>query len=277
MSPSRVQVAVQDHVAEVRLTRPEKHNALDVAMFEAILAAAEEIRATPGVRVVVLHGEGPSFCSGLDIPGIAGGPGGMESFVARVAEGSAASGPNFAQRAAHDWIDLPVPVIAALHGACFGGGLQIALGADIRIAAPDARLSVMEIRWGLVPDMSITQTLPRLVGIDVAKELTYTGRTVDGTEAVGLGLVTRTAEDPLAAARDLARDIVTRSPDAVRAAKRLYDTGWVAPAPEALALEAELQLGLIGSPNQIAAVTAGFSGQPAQFTDPAPDSVTSPA
>jgi enoyl-CoA hydratase/carnithine racemase len=271
MSAERAKVAVQDHVAEVMLTRPEKHNALDVAMFEAILAAAGKIRRTPGVRVVVLHGEGPSFCSGLDIPGIAGGPGGMEAFVARVAEGSAASGPNFAQRAAHDWIDLPVPVIAALHGACFGGGLQIALGADIRIAAPDARLSVMEVRWGLVPDMSITQTLPRLVGIDVAKELTYTGRTVDGTEAARLGLVTRIAQDPLTAARELAQEIAVRSPDAVRAAKRLYDSAWVAPAPEALALEAELQLGLIGSPNQIAAVTAGFSGQPGEFADPAPD------
>ena len=176
--------------------------------------------------------------------------------------------PNWFQRAAYDWLRLPVPVIAALHGNCFGGGLQIALGADIRIAAPDARLSVMEVKWGLVPDMAITRTLPRLVGIDVAKELTYTGRIVSRREAAALGLVTRTADDPLAAARELAAEIAARSPDAVRAAKRLYDETWTAPAAETLALEAELQLGLIGSPNQLAAVTAGFTKEPAEFVDP---------
>jgi enoyl-CoA hydratase/carnithine racemase len=159
-------------------------------------------------------------------------------------------------------------VIAAIHGNCLGGGLQIALGADLRIAAPDARLSIMEIKWGLVPDMSITRTLPRLVGIDVAKELTFTGRVVSGEEALGLGLVTRVSEDPLAAAKALAAEIAGRSPDAVRAAKRLFDEAWNESAEASLALEVELQGGLIGSPNQLAAVMAGMARQAADFTDP---------
>jgi len=260
----RVSVEVTDHVAVVTLTRADKHNALDVPMFEQIIGAADELASRSGVRAVVLHGDGPSFCSGLDVISIMAAGNGLDGLVSRV-RGEV---PNWFQRAAHAWIELPVPVIAAVHGSCFGGGLQIALGADIRIAAPDARLSVMEIKWGLVPDMSITRTLPRLVGIDVAKELTFTGRVFDGEEAGRLGVVTRIARDPLAAARELAGAIAARSPDAVRAAKRLYDESWTQDAEQTLALEAALQLGLIGSPNQLAAVAAGFSKEPAEFTDP---------
>ena len=259
----RVRIEVADHVATVTLTRPEKHNALDGAMFEGIIAAAEEVAATRGVRAVVLHGEGPSFCSGLDVASLAGGP---INILGRD-DGHRA---NLAQRACTDWIDLPVPVIAAVHGNCFGGGLQIALGADIRIAAPDARLSVMEGKWGLVPDMGITATLPRLVRLDVAKELTYTSRVVSGTEAAELGLVTRVADDPLAAAQELATEIAGRSPDAVRAAKRLYDECWDGPVDDALVLETDLQKALIGSQNQMAAVQAGMAKQPAEFADPEP-------
>ncbi len=175
---------------------------------------------------------------------------------------------NLAQRVAYDWTQLPVPVIAAIHGVCFGGGLQIALGADIRIAAPDAKLSVMEIRWGLVPDMAITQTLPRLVRMDVAKELVFTGRRVSGEEAQELGLVTSVADDPLAAARALAADIAGRSPDAIRAGKRLLQEAWLAEPAAALLLESELQTALIGSPNQLAAVTAGLTKEPGEFVDP---------
>jgi len=260
----RVRIEIADHVAVVTLARPDKHNALDVAMFEAIIDAAARLASEPGVRSVVLHGEGPSFCSGLDIESVVAAGQGLDALVSRVQDGV----PNWFQRAACDWIELPVPVIAAVHGACFGGGLQIALAADVRIAAPDARLSVMEVRWGLIPDMSITRTLPRLVGIDVAKELTYTGRVISGEEALRLGVVTRLAEDPLAAARELAGELAERSPDAVRAVKRLYDESWTATAEESLALEAELQRSLIGAPNQLAAVTAGFSRQPAEFVDP---------
>jgi len=264
MTDERVTVAVDDHVAVVTLTRADKHNALDVAMFEQIIAAGERVANEPGVRAVVLHGDGPSFCSGLDVVSIMSAGNGVQGLVDRV-RGEV---PNWFQRAAHVWLEVPVPVIAALHGTCFGGGLQIALAADIRVASPYARLSVMEIKWGLIPDMSITRTLPRLVGIDVAKELTFTGRVFDGTEAQRLGVVTRLAEEPLTAAHDLASEIAARSPDAVRSAKRLYDESWTGAAPQTLALEAELQLALVGSPNQLAAVTAGFTKEPAEFVDP---------
>jgi enoyl-CoA hydratase/carnithine racemase len=258
----RISIEIADHVATVTLTRADKHNALDVAMFDAILAAAQRLAGERGVRAVVLHGDGPSFCSGLDVASL------MSSGVSGLTDRVHGTKPNWFQRASHDWLTLPVPVIAALHGNVFGGGLQIALGADIRIAAPDARLSVMEVKWGLIPDMGITRTLPRLVAIDVAKELTFTGRIVSGTEAATLGLVTRVAEHPLLAAQELAAEIATRSPDAVRRAKRLYEQSWTGAAADTLALEAELQLELIGSPNQLAAVTAGFTKEPAQFTDP---------
>jgi enoyl-CoA hydratase/carnithine racemase len=235
-------------------------------MFEQIVGAAERLASEPGVRAIVLHGAGPSFCSGLDIGAIIAAGGGLQGLTDRVAGAS----PNLFQRVAYDWVRIPVPVVAAVHGNCFGGGLQIALGADIRIAAPDARLSVMEARWGLIPDMAITRTLPRLVSIDVAKELTWTGRIFSGEEAHSLGLVTRVASEPLAAATELARAIAARSPDAVRRAKRLYDESWTAGADQSLALEAELQLELIGSPNQLAAVAAGVDGSPAEFADPEP-------
>jgi enoyl-CoA hydratase/carnithine racemase len=264
MSEQRVTIEVADHVAVVTLNRPEKHNALDVAMFDAIIGAAARLTEEPGLRAVVLHGDGPSFCSGLDVVSIMSAAGGTDGLLDPLRGES----PNWFQRTAYDWIRVPVPVIAALHGNCLGGGLQIALAADIRIAAPDTRLSVMEVKWGLVPDMSITRTLPRLVGIDVAKELTFTGRVFDGAEAARLGVVTRIADEPLTAARELAAEIATRSPHAVRAAKRLYDESWTGDAQRTLALEAELQLGLIGSPNQLAAVAAGFTKEPAEFVDP---------
>jgi enoyl-CoA hydratase/carnithine racemase len=264
VSAERVKVSISDHVAMVTLTRPDKHNALDVAMFEAILGACERLMSEPGLRAVVLHGEGPSFCSGLDVMSVMAAGDGLEGLVAPLRD----EVPNRFQRAAYDWIRLPVPVIASIHGNCLGGGLQIALGADLRFATPDARLSVMEVKWGLIPDMSITRTLPRLVGIDVAKELTYTGRVVSGTEAHELGLVTHVASDPLDGARSLAEEIAGRSPDAVRGAKRLFDSAWTGAAEETLRLEAEIQLGLVGSPNQVAAVTAGVTKQPGEFVDP---------
>ncbi len=268
MSSDRVRTTVEQHVATVTMTRGEKHNALDAGMFAGLRDAGARLREEPGVRAVVLHGEGPSFCSGLDVGSFVTGPVSVGELMGRP-DGEIA---NLAQRAALAWAELPVPVIAAIHGSCLGGGLQVALGADLRIAAPDAILSVMEITWGLVPDMGITQTLPRLLGIDRAKELTFTGRRVSGTEAAALGLVTSVAAEPLAAARALAAELATRSPDALRAAKRLYDATWagaLAPA-EALALETELQLALLGSPNQVAAVTAALTREPARYVDPAP-------
>jgi enoyl-CoA hydratase/carnithine racemase len=260
----RVAIEIADHVAVVTLTRPEKHNALDIAMFEAISAAAERLAGEPGVRAVVLHGDGPSFCSGLDVAGVMANQPGSDDLMAPL-RGSV---PNWFQRPVYRWIELPVPVIAAIHGYCLGGGLQIALAADVRFATPDARMSVLEVKWGLIPDMAITRTLPRLVGIDVAKELAFTGRMLSGSEACELGVVTHVAEDPLAAARTLAAEIAGRSPDAVRAMKRLFDQSWTGSPEETLRLEADLQLGLIGTPNQLAAVAAGMAKQPAEFVDP---------
>ena len=265
MTEDRVRVEVSDHVATVTLARGDKHNALDAAMFTGLVAAADRLRDEPGLRAVVLHGEGKSFCSGLDVASLMTGPVRLDDLLARE-DGRLANVP---QRVATDWAAVPVPVIAAIHGNCFGGGLQIALGADLRIAAPDAQLSVMEVKWGLVPDMGITQTLPALLGLDRAKELTFTGRRVSGVEAERLGLVTSLADDPLAAAQALAAEIARRSPDAIRAAKRLYDRAWAGmPTAEALVLETELQTALMGSPNQLAAVTAALTGEPAAFTDP---------
>ncbi|MDP7703337.1 crotonase/enoyl-CoA hydratase family protein [Mycobacterium sp. TY815] len=267
MSEDRVRVRIADNgVATATMVRADKHNALDQAMFDGLVDAAAQLRRDTSVRAVVLHGEGKSFCSGLDVASFMGGERGTGVLLTRDGDGPA----NLAQRVSYDWSLVPAPVIAAIHGNCFGGGLQIALGADIRIAAPDAKLSVMEIKWGLVPDMGITQTLPRLLPIDVAKELTFTGRIVSGSEGSELGLVTRTAADPLSAALALADEIAQKSPHAVRAAKRLYDQTWVSNDPAAaLALESELQTGLIGSPNQIAAVVAGMSGERPVFANPA--------
>ena len=265
MAEQRVRFEVADHVATVTLTRAEKHNALDGAMFLGILDAARQAAETPGVRVVVLHGEGKSFCSGLDVASFMSGDGPLSNDDLLRRESGKAG--NVAQRVCTDWVDLPVPVIAAIHGNCLGGGLQIALGADVRFAAPDAKLSIMEAKWGLVPDMGITRTLPRLLRADVAKELTYTARVLTGEEAAELGLVTHVAGDPLAAAQALAAEIAGRSPDAVRAAKRLYDTAWSGPLEEGLLLETELQVSLLGSPNQLEAVRAGFLSEPAAFTD----------
>ena len=201
----RVSVHLEDHVADVRLARPEKLNALDAAMFQALVETGRKLAAEPQVRAVVLSGEGRAFCAGLDFTsfmGMAGGGAASGAPGRSLLHHDGSSPANYAQLAAWVWQELPVPVIAAIHGVAYGGGLQIALGADVRFVAPDAKLSVMEIKWGLVPDMSGTQTLRHLVRLDVAKELTFTGRIVSGTEAVALGLATRASDAPREAALD---------------------------------------------------------------------------
>lgn len=259
----RIPVAVSGGIADVRLNRPDKHNGLDRAMFEGLVAAGLELADRRDVRAVVLSGEGPSFSAGLDFPAFMADP----EASSRLLERGDDSPANLAQRAAWVWTEVPVPVIVALHGAVFGGGLQIALACDLRYAAADARLSVMEVRYGLIPDMSITQTLLRLVRPDVARELTWTARRVEAEEAHALGLVTRVVADPRAEARAMAERIAEMSPHAVRAVKALYRRAPDLDAAEALALETELQLPLLGSAHQLEAVSAVLGKRTARFAD----------
>lgn len=256
-------------MADVRLNRPDKINALDPAMFAGLREAAKRVAATPEVRAVVLSGEGRGFCAGLDLESITGmrerdaGPGGAVGLGRRDGDSIA----NWAQQAAWLWAELPVPVIAALHGVALGGGAQIALAADIRIMAPDARISILEIRWGLVPDMTGTAMLPRLVGLDVAKELTWSGRMVEGEEAVRLGLATRVAADPRKEALQMAAEIAGRNPDAIRAGKRLLNQSGIVPTAQQLVDESREMGALIASPNQTEAVMAYFEKRAAVFSD----------
>ena len=261
MSETRVNIERRGHVALVTLARPDKRNAMDSAMFQALDDAARTVAADAELRAVVLAGEGKSFCAGLDLMSFASGAAEMRKLLDRP-EGEEA---NLAQRVAWAWRRCPVPVIAALHGEVFGGGLQVALGADIRIARPDASLAVMEVRWGLIPDMAGSQTLRNLVRRDVALELAWTGRIVTGEEAAALGLVTRLADEPLAAALALAETIAGQSPDAVRGVKRLFNEAWTCSAAEALRLEEQLQISIIGRPNQMEAVRAGMAGETPRF------------
>lgn len=263
----RVTVTKVDGVADVRLNRPDKLNALDFAMLEGLVETGKALAADRSLRAVVLSGEGRTFSAGLDFAGFLAMVGNDPAEARNLLARSPDSPANRAQRAAWVWSELPAPVIAAVHGVAYGGGLQIALAADMRFVAPDARLSVMEIKWGLIPDMTGSQTLRHLVRLDVAKELTLTGRIVSGTEAVALGLATRVAENPREAALALAREIAGKSPEAVRAGKKLLNEAGVLGREEGLRLEETLQLSLIGSPNQLEAVQANFEKRAPRFRD----------
>jgi enoyl-CoA hydratase/carnithine racemase len=272
----RVTITVDGGVADVRLNRPDKLNAVDGAMFQALVAAGEQLKADSSVRAIVLSGEGRGFCAGLDFSSfqsMAGGSGGEGGGAGsnRVSANRVLDRgdriTSLGQQAAYTWTEQPAPVIAAIHGPALGAGFQIALAADIRFIAPDAKMSVLEIRWGLVPDMTGTQMLPRLVGLDVAKELTYTGRMVEGEECVRLGLATHLAEDPREAAFELAREIASKSPHAIRGAKRLLSMAGQVPLAEGFAAEAETMASLIGSPNNVEAVKAYFEQRTPDFVD----------
>jgi len=258
----RVLVEVVDHIAHVRLNRPDKLNALDLPMFEAINAAGDRVAADPSVRAVVLSGEGRSFCSGLDfLSFVQSGQEGQDRLL-----GERVGPANLAQRVAWVWRELDVPVIAALHGHVYGGGLQIAMGADIRIATAEARLSVLEIKWGLIPDMGFTRTLMGTVRPDVLAEMTFTGAPMSGEAAVAAGLVTRLAEDPLAEALDLAKVIASKNPDAIRANKRMIREAPALSTAEAFELESALQIGVLGKPNQLEAVAANLQKRQPVFS-----------
>ena len=263
----RVTIEIADGVAEVTLNRPDKLNALDPTMFEAIIAAGERLSRTKGLRAVVLVGAGKGFCAGLDkasFAAMAGGSAGQHfaDIVART-HGIA----NAWQQATCVWRALPVPVIAAIHGVAFGGGFQIALGADIRCVAPDARLAIMEIKWGLVPDMGGIALMRELARSDVIRELAMTGRVFSGEEALTYGFATSLHADPLAAARLTASEIAARSPHAVRAVKRLLNASADADTSAILLVESKEQATLLASPNQIEAVRAGMEGRPGRFVD----------
>jgi len=262
----RVTVTIEGGVADVRLNRPEKLNALDPAMFRALVDAGEALKADRTVRAVVLSGEGRGFCAGLDLASFQAMAGEEGLEVGGEPKGDRIT--NIGQQAAYVWAEMPAPVIVAVHGVALGGGCQIALGGDLRYCTPDAQFSVLEIRWGLIPDMTGTQFLPRLVGIDVAKELTFTGRMVSGTEAVALGLATRVHDDPRAEALRTAHEIAGRNPEAVQAAKKLLDGAGHVSLAEGFAAEERTIRRLIGSPNQKEAVHAWFEKRPAHFTDP---------
>ncbi|MBV9872609.1 MAG: crotonase/enoyl-CoA hydratase family protein [Frankiaceae bacterium] len=267
----RVSVTVESGVADVRMVRAEKMNAIDPAMFLALAETGEELKSRRDVRAVVLSGEGRAFCAGLDMDSmqqLAAPSNDSRDTVLDDAAKRTAAGANLAQQACYVWREVPVPVIAAVHGVAYGGGFQLTLGADIRIVAPDVRLAIMEIKWGLVPDMSGIVLLRRLVRDDVARELTWTGRILDGEEAVQLGIATRVADDPRAAALAMAREIASKSPDAIRAGKRLLNLAQTdATAAEIFLAESSEQRALIGGANQIESVMANFEKRPPVFND----------
>jgi enoyl-CoA hydratase/carnithine racemase len=266
----RVSVSIADGVADVRLVRADKMNALDAAMFEALVATSARLAHEKGLRAVVLSGEGRAFCAGLDMGRFAamkdgggnGIPGGEKRDLAARTHGLA----NFPQQAVWGWRQLPVPVIAAIQGVAFGGGFQLALGADMRFLTPDARMSIMEIKWGLVPDMAGTPILASLVRDDILRDLTYTGRIFSAQEAMAYGLATRICDDPLAAALEVAREIAGKSPDAIRAAKRMLNNLSADPAAALLAESVEQQK-LLGSANQTEAVRANIEKRAPRFAD----------
>jgi enoyl-CoA hydratase/carnithine racemase len=266
----RVTVKVHNGVADVRMVRTDKMNALDDAMFSALVETGERLKTEKGVRAVVLSGEGRAFCAGLDMGNfgkMASGERRERNTDSLVATGRTEGGSNRAQHAVMVWREIPVPVIAAVHGVAFGGGFQLALGADIRFVRPDARLAVMEIKWGLVPDMAGLVLLRGLVRDDVARELTFTGRIFSGEEAAVLGIATRVCEDPHAEALALAADIAAKNPAAIRAGKRLFNLAAEADQKTILLQETKEQVALIGSPNQIEAVMANMQKRAAAFAD----------
>src|SRR5690242_10663383 len=210
----RIHLSITDGIADVRLNRPDKMNALDPAMFKAITDTAASLKQDSRVRAVVLSGAGRAFCAGLDVERIAALTRG-ESLLPFADLTKRTHGiANYVQHVVWAWRELAVPVIAAVHGVAFGGGLQLALGADLRYIAPGTRLGLIESNWGLVPDMAGTQLMRSLVREDIVRELTYTGRIFSADEALAYGFATRLVTDPIAEALATARDIAGRSPHA---------------------------------------------------------------
>lgn len=245
----RALVSIDNGIARVELNRADKRNALDMEMFKSILAAQKQLRKTRGIRVVILSGRGEDFCSGLDIKSIMGDRRAALRLMWKWLPWRA----NPAQRVSVGWRDLSVPVIAVIQGRCWGGGLQIALGADFRIVEPGASLSVMEGKWGLIPDMGGTLAMRDIMPRDQAMKLAMTAETISATQALEMGLITSIADDIQDAAGDLANQIIERSPDAVAAVKRLYRKSWHGRGL-VLARESAYQLRILAGANQRIAV-----------------------
>ncbi len=264
----RVTLAFAEGVAEVRLDRADKLNALDPPMFTALVEAGERLKRAWALRAVVLYGAGRGFSAGLDMESFAaiaaGRAEGLLSDLAKRTHGIA----NLVQQAVFAWRDVPVPVIAAVHGVAFGGGFQVALGADIRYVAPDAKLSILEIKWGLVPDMGGIALMRELARGDVIRELAFTGRQFSGEEALRYGFATAVHADPLEAARASAKEIAEKSPDAVRALKRLLNASADLDTAAILLAESREQAKIIGGPNQVEAIRAGVERRPPKFVEP---------
>lgn len=256
----RVTTNVNDQIANVRLTRADKMNAIDPAMFSAIGAAIDALADQTDVRCVVLSGEGKAFCAGLDMASMAAG--GSGTSATRNHQGSI-----LPQHVTWGWRQLPMPVIAAVHGVAFGGGFQIMSGADIRIAAPDTRFAIRETYWGLVPDMAGFAIWRGLVRDDVLRELVYTAREFDADEALHHGFITHIADDPVAIAMALAKTIAAKSPHAIRGAKRLCNMAHDADPLTMLEAETREQRAIIGKPNMMEAVAANMSKRDAVFVD----------
>lgn len=259
----RVSVEIKDHIAHVTLTRPDKRNAVDPEMIEAIVAAGQSL-IEADIRAVVLSGEGKGFCAGLDVMGFAQlAAGDPEALVMPRTHGNT----NLFQEVAMVWRRVPVPVIAALHGAVYGAGFQLALGADIRVAAPDTKLAIMEMKWGLIPDMGGMVLLPQLTRSDVIRRMTYSAAPIEAAQAEAWGLVTEIADDPLAAATGLAIEIAGKSPSAIRAAKRLVGVAESGIGEdEVLLAESREQADLIGKPHQMEVIAANMAGRAPKFT-----------
>jgi len=268
MSQNLVTIDINEHVADIRINRPEKKNALSAELMTAIADAGKTIADNKDVRAVVLSGNGDAFCAGIDINQLSDPDRGPNPF----ASGRGGYYPNFYQVCAWVWRDCPVPVICALHGVAFGAGLQIALGADIRIAHPETKMSVMEIKWGLIPDMSASQTLRDLVRLDVAKELTFSGRVVPAEEAQQLGLVTKLSESAYEDAMAMARDIATKNPDAISYGKLLLQQTWHGDEMDGLRAEEALQIKVLARKNQMETVMAQMQKRAPEFEPRSMDS-----
>jgi enoyl-CoA hydratase/carnithine racemase len=263
-----VTISIENHVADVRFNRPDKYNALSQGMIEAMANAINRLATEADVRAVVVSGEGRGFCAGLDFESFAAMQSGGETALSDLRHRYEDRITNIFQHVAYGYTQLPMPVIAAIHGVALGGGCQIALGADIRFCTPDAKLSIMEMKWGLIPDMSASQTIRDLVSIDVAKELYFTAKTISGEEAARVGLVTHLSEKPREDAMALAQQIAAKNPHAVRAAKKLLNEVWHGKDPaRGLLMESQLEMTIIGRPNQLEAVAANFAKREPVFED----------